>query len=168
MNLKHFYKNLNVKFSLFPLFFILIFINLFIFSSCGGKKKRTNESFFSSSNLPDSVLEREKFAQIIADILTAESAVVQQYDPKESKLMRFEKYRYNIYKKYEIDSNYFKVNYNYYMKLPKRSELFLFIVEDTLQARKDFLDPNKDKNRNTEKNANENDNINRKVEINKQ
>lgn len=138
MSLQSFYKKNTIK---FPLFFLLIFVSLAIFSSCGGgKKKKGNDSFFTSSNsLPDSVLPREKFVQIIADILTAESAVVQQYDPKESKLMRFEKYRYNIYKKHEIDSNYFKVNYNYYMKIPKRSELFLFIVEDTLQARKDSL-----------------------------
>jgi hypothetical protein len=140
MSLQRCYKNTTPKLSSFPLFFILIFISISIFSSCGGKNKKTNESFFSSSaNLPDSILPREKFVQIIADILTAESAVVQQYDPKESKLMRFEKYRYNIYKKHEIDSNYFKKNYNYYMKMPKRSELFLFIVEDTLQARKDSL-----------------------------
>ena len=135
MSLQSFYKNFTTKFSFF---FLLVFISLSIFSSCGGKKKQSNESFFvSSSNLPDSILPREKFAQIIADILTAESAVVQQCDPKESKLVRFEKYRYNIYKKHEIDSNYFAKNYNYYMKIPKRSELFLFIVEDTLQARKD-------------------------------
>lgn len=137
MNLQSFYKNTTIK---FPLFFLLIFASISIFSSCGGKKKKSTDSFFSSSsNLPDSILPREKFAQIIADILTAESAVVQQYDPTESKLVRFEKYRYNIYKKHEIDSNYFMKNYNYYMKIPKRSELFLFIVEDTLQARKDSL-----------------------------
>ena len=139
MNLKHFYKNIKIKFPTFPFFFLLIFISLSIFFSCGSKKKKSTDSFLSSSDLPDSILPREKFVQIIADILTAESAVVQQYDPKESKLMRFEKYRYNIYKKHEIDSNYFTVNYNYYMRLPKRSELFLFIVEDTLQARKDSL-----------------------------
>lgn len=95
--------------------------------------------FSSEENLPDSILRREKFVQVIADVLIAESAVVQQYDPKESKLMRFEKYRYNIYRKHAIDSNYFKKNYNYYLKMPKRAELFLFIVEDTLQARKDSL-----------------------------
>lgn len=137
MKLYRFYKNTQIK---FPLLFLLIFVSISIFSSCGKKEKKSNESFFSSSaSLPDSILPREKFVQIIADILTAESAVVQQYDPKESKLMRFEKYRYNIYKKHEIDSNYFTKNYNYYMKMPKRSELFLFIVEDTLQARKDSL-----------------------------
>jgi hypothetical protein len=137
MSVQSFYKKTRIK---FPFVFLLIFVSVSIFSSCGGKKKKSNESFFSSSReLPDSILPREKFAQIIADILTAESAVVQQYDPKESKLMRFEKYRYNIYKKHEIDSNYFMKNYNYYMKMPKRSELFLFIVEDTLQARKDSL-----------------------------
>lgn len=135
MSLQSFYQNFISKFSFF---FLLVFISLAIFSSCGGKKKKSNDSFFASaSSLPDSILPREKFVQIIADILTAESAVVQQYDPKESKLVRFEKYRYNIYKKHEIDSNYFLKNYNYYMKMPKRSELFLFIVEDTLMARKD-------------------------------
>lgn len=138
MSLQSFYKKTTLK---FPVLFLLIFISVAIFSSCGGgKKKKNTDSLFSSSrSLPDSILPREKFVQIIADILTAESAVVQQYDPKESKLMRFEKYRYNIYKKHEIDSNYFMKNYNYYMKMPKRSELFLFIVEDTLQARKDSL-----------------------------
>lgn len=136
MNLQNFYKNSKIK---LPIFFLLIFIGLGVFSSCGGKKKKSNDSFFSTSNLPDSILPREKFAQIIADILTAESAVVQQYDPKESKLMRFEKYRHNIYKKHAIDSAVFRVNYNYYMQMPKRSELFLFIVEDTLQVRKDSL-----------------------------
>ncbi|WP_375561505.1 DUF4296 domain-containing protein [Bernardetia sp. OM2101] len=137
MSLQGFYKKNTIN---FPLLFLLIFSSIAIFSSCGGKKKKSNESFFSTSKeLPDSILPREKFVQIIADILTAESAVVQQYDPKESKLMRFEKYRYNIYKKHEIDSNYFMKNYNYYMKMPKRSELLLFIVEDTLQARKDSL-----------------------------
>ncbi len=137
MKLYRFYKNSSIK---FPLLFLLIFIGISIFSSCGGKKKKSNESFFTSSaDLPDSVLPREKFVEIIADILTAESAVAQQYDPKESKLVKFEKYRYNIYKKHEIDSNYFKKNYEYYMGMPKRSELFLFIVEDTLQARRDSL-----------------------------
>ncbi len=137
MSLNNFYKKIRIK---FPLFFLMIFISISLFSSCGNRKKDKNtDSFFSSSSLPDSILPREKFVQIIADILVAESAVVQQYDPKESKLMRFEKYRYNLYKKHEIDSNLFVKNYNYYMKMPKRSELFLFIVEDTLQARKDAL-----------------------------
>ncbi len=136
MNVQDLYKNSRIK---FPILVFLLLVGTSIFSACGNKKKKSTESFFSSSSLPDSVLSREKFVQVIADILTAESAVVQQYDPKESKLMRFEKYRYNIYKKHEIDSNYFKVNYNYYMKMPKRLELFLFVVEDTLQARKDSL-----------------------------
>jgi lysozyme family protein len=137
MSLKPFYKKATIK---FPLFFLLIFVSMTIFLSCGDKKEKSTDSFFiSPTSLPDSILPREKFVQIIADILTAESAVTQQYDPKESKLVRFEKYRYNIYKKHEIDSGYFMKNYNYYMKMPKRSELFLFIVEDTLQARKDSL-----------------------------
>ncbi|WP_338766120.1 DUF4296 domain-containing protein [Bernardetia sp. ABR2-2B] len=123
---------------LFPLVILFLFISISILSSCVGKKKESNFSFTSSST-PDSILPREKFAQVIADILTAESAVVQQYSQTESKLMRFEKYRYNIYKKHSLDSVTFKRNYNYYMKVPKRSELFLFIVEDTLQARQDSL-----------------------------
>ncbi|WP_338791346.1 DUF4296 domain-containing protein [Bernardetia sp. Wsw4-3y2] len=122
----------------FPLFVIFLLISISVFSSCGKKNKSTDYSFVSST-VPDSILPRETFVQIIADILTAESAVVQQYDPNESKLMRFEKYRYNIYKKYDLDSISFRRNYNYYMKVPKRSELFLFIVEDTLEARKASL-----------------------------
>lgn len=123
-----------------PFLILLIFSSSLFFSACAKKKEEKTDTIFSSTrNLPDSILPREKFVQIIADILTAESAVVQQYDPKESKLVRFEKYRYNIYKKHEIDSNYFMKNYNYYMQMPKRAKLFLFKVEDTLNARKAAL-----------------------------
>ncbi|WP_291724737.1 DUF4296 domain-containing protein [Bernardetia sp.] len=134
---RNLYKGYKVNF--FWLAILLCFTVSLV--ACSKKNKQNGErpNFSSERNLPDSIFPREKFAQIISDILIAESAVVQQYDPKESKLVRFEKYRYNIYKKHNIDSNYFNKNYNYYLKMPKRAELFLFVVEDTLQARKDSL-----------------------------
>ncbi|MCC5946768.1 MAG: DUF4296 domain-containing protein [Bernardetiaceae bacterium] len=88
---------------------------------------------------PQNIMEREAFTALMADILLAEAATAQNFDFTESKMVRFEKYRDNIFEKYGIDSLDFFQNYDYYMTHPKLSELIVIRVRDSIRAKQDIM-----------------------------
>jgi hypothetical protein len=84
---------------------------------------------------PDWLLKPQKFISITADLMVAESAANQRYEPGESRYTRFLKFRQNIFRHHQIDSTIYRLNYDYYTAEIRRAEnVFVYLV-DTLEAR---------------------------------
>ncbi len=85
---------------------------------------------------PKNLLSETKFISILADFHIAE-AVVSQIGVRDSisKINRFERYEYNIFKRQGVDSAAYHSTYRYYMAQNEKAKVLMVVLLDTLKKR---------------------------------
>ncbi|TAF35202.1 MAG: DUF4296 domain-containing protein [Cytophagales bacterium] len=117
-------------------FFYVLLMSLGLMFSCGNPENKTANPETPIVPLPKKLLPEQKFVSILADFHMVE-AVVSQLGVRDSlsKIQRFERYEYNVFRRQGVDSTTYHANYRYYMSHNDKAKELLKALLDTLKMR---------------------------------
>lgn len=90
-------------------YIILVSLTLGLFSCSGGDK---------TLDVPDGILEREKFKAVLIDFQLAEAAISEERGKRDEVEYKTNLYYHHMFKKHDITREEFKKNIKYYTKYP--------------------------------------------------
>ena len=88
---------------------LIFVIVITFFWSCGSKPE---------VEIPDDILEKEKFKQILTEFHLLESYVEDQYSNGDTALAVFKKLELELYEKHQLNQADYLRSYNFYLKNP--------------------------------------------------